>query len=56
MSRARRRTVKTLVVLGSVLAFLSAFAIWVERQALNTNDWVDTSGKLIQNEKVRANT
>jgi hypothetical protein len=46
--------VKALVVLGSVLAFLSVFAIWVERQALNTNDWVDTSGKLIQNEEVRA--
>ena len=54
MSRARRRTVKALVVLGSVLAFLSVFAIWTERQALNTNDWVDTSGRLIQNETVRA--
>jgi Short C-terminal domain len=54
MSRARRRTVKALIVLGSVLAFLSVFAIWVERQALNTNDWVDTSGRLIQNEKIRA--
>jgi hypothetical protein len=54
MSRARRRTVKALVVLGSVLAFLSVFAIWTERQALNTNDWVDTSGKLIQNETIRA--
>jgi len=54
MSRARRRTVKALVVLGSLLAFLSVFAIWTERQALNTNDWVDTSGRLIQNEKVRS--
>ena len=54
MSRARRRTVNGLVVLGSVLACLSVVAIWTERQALNTNDWVDTSGKLIQNEKVRA--
>jgi len=54
MSRARRRTVKALVVLGSVLAFLSVFAIWIERQALNTNDWVDTSGHLIQNEKIRS--
>jgi hypothetical protein len=54
MSRTRRRTVKALVVLGSVLAFLSVFAIWTERQALNTNDWVDTSGRLIQNETVRA--
>jgi len=54
MSRARRRTVKALVVLGSVLAFLSVFAIWTERQALNTDDWVDTSGRLIQNEEIRA--
>jgi hypothetical protein len=42
-----------LVVLGSLLAFLSVFAIWTERQALNTSDWVDTSGRLIQNEKIR---
>ena len=54
MSRARRRTVRALVVLGSILAFLSVFAIWIERQALNTNDWVDTSGRLIQNEEIRA--
>jgi len=53
MSRARRRTVKALVVLGSVLAFLSVFAIWVERQALNTDDWVDTSDQLIQNATIR---
>lgn len=54
MSRARRRTVKALVVLGSVLAFLSVFAIWTERQALNTDDWVDTSGRMIQNEEIRS--
>jgi hypothetical protein len=54
MSRARRRTVKALVVLGSLLAFLSVFAIWTERQALNTDDWVDTSGRLIQNQTIRA--
>jgi hypothetical protein len=53
MSRGRRRLVKALVVLGSVLAFLSVFAIWTERQALNTDDWVTTSDKLLQNETVR---
>lgn len=45
---------RALVVLGSVLAFLSVFAIWVERQALNTNDWVDTSDRLIQNDEIRS--
>lgn len=54
MSRARRRTVKGLVILGSVLAFLSVFAIWTERQALNTDDWVETSGRLIENGEIRS--
>ncbi|HEY5709076.1 MAG TPA: SHOCT domain-containing protein [Solirubrobacterales bacterium] len=53
MSRGRRRMVRILVVLGSVLAFLSVFAIWTERQALNTDDWVDTSGRLIQDPTIR---
>jgi hypothetical protein len=42
------------VVLGSLLAFLSVFAIWTERQALNTDDWVHTSGRLLENETIRA--
>jgi hypothetical protein len=54
MGRARRRTVKGLIVLGSVLAFLSVFSIWIERQALNTDDWVTTSGELLENETIRS--
>lgn len=54
MSTARRRTVKALVVLGSVLAFFSVVAIWTERQALDTDDWVATSDDLIADETVRA--
>src|SRR6478672_941978 len=54
MSRSRRRAVKALVIVGSILAFVSVFAIWVERQALNTDDWVHTSDKLIQNQKIRS--
>jgi len=53
MSRGRRRLVKALVALGSVLAFLSVFAIWTERQALDTDDWVQTSGRLIQDATIR---
>ncbi len=53
MSRGRRRLVKVLIALGSVLAFFSVFAIWTERQALNTDDWVNTSGRLIQNSTIR---
>jgi len=50
----RRRTVKGLLVLGALLAFLSVFAIWVERQALDTGEWVHTSGRLIQNATIRS--
>jgi hypothetical protein len=49
----RRRTVKALIVLGALFAFLSVFAIWVERQALDTSEWVTTSGRLIQNPTIR---
>jgi hypothetical protein len=45
--------VRALIVLGSILAFFSVFAIWTERQALNTDDWVGTSGRLIENETIR---
>jgi hypothetical protein len=45
--------VRGLVILGSILAFLSVFAIWTERQALNTDDWVDTSGRLLENKTIR---
>ena len=46
--------VRGLVILGSFLAFLSVFAIWTERQALNTDDWVHTSSRLLKNETIRS--
>jgi len=49
----RRRTVKGLIVLGALLAFLSVFSIWVERQALDTGEWVNTSGHLIRDPTIR---
>jgi len=54
MSRGRRRLVRGLVILGSFLAFLSVFAIWTERQALNTDDWVDTSGRFLEDQTIRS--
>src|SRR5262245_5175259 len=53
MSRGRRRLVKALVVVATVFAFLSVFGIWIERQALNTDDWVDTSDRLIVDHEIR---
>jgi hypothetical protein len=48
------RIVAALLVIGTLFAFLAIFSIWVNRQALNTENWVDTSGKLLQDEEVRA--
>lgn len=43
-----------LVVLGGVLTFAAIFSIWINRQALNTDNWVDTGDKLLENEAVRS--
>jgi hypothetical protein len=43
-----RRAVRILLVLATLLAFLAIFTSWIDRQALDTNEWVDTSGKLLQ--------
>ncbi len=54
LGKGRRRSVRLLLALGAVLAFLSIVSIWVERQVLDTNDFVDTSGKMLQNETIRS--
>lgn len=47
------RWATALIVLGAFLTFAAIFSIWVNRQALNTDNWVDTSTRLVQNEEVR---
>jgi hypothetical protein len=37
-----------------LVTFLAIFSIWVNRQALNTDNWVDTSTNLLQDEEVQA--
>ena len=41
------------MVLATLIAFVAIFSIWVNRQALNTDNWVDTSDRLLQNEEVQ---
>ncbi len=52
--KGHRRWAVALIVLGAILTFAAIFSIWVNRQALNTDNWVDTSTHLIQDEEVRA--
>lgn len=53
LSKARRRSIRLLIVLGAILSFLAIFSVWLERQVLNTDDWVQTSAELIEDETVR---
>jgi hypothetical protein len=47
-----RITVRILVIAATVLAFLAIFTSWVDRQALDTNEWVDTSSKLLEDKAI----
>src|SRR3954469_8939187 len=51
--RTHRFLVPTLLVLATLIGFAGAFAVWVNRQALNTDNWATTSGKLLADQKVR---
>ena len=52
--RARRHWyVTALIILATVLAFVGIFSLWVNRQALNTDNWVNTSSKLLENNAVQ---
>src|SRR5262249_8807918 len=51
--RGHPRWAVGLILLRAVPAFAAIFPIWVNRQPLNTDNWVDTSTHLIQNEEVR---
>lgn len=53
--RAPRRTLSRIcIALGSVLAVVAIFAAWADRQALNSDEWVDTSVRVIEDEEIRA--
>jgi hypothetical protein len=47
-----RIKIRILLVLASILAFLAIFTSWIDRQALDTDQWVDTSGKLLEDKAI----
>ena len=51
LEQRHRIKVRILVVLASFLAFLAIFTGWVDRQVLDTDEWVDTSGRLLEDEE-----
>jgi hypothetical protein len=46
--------VPILLALASLALFTGAFAVWVHRQALNTDNWKATSSELLADEQVQA--
>ena len=51
--RKRRGIVFTLIGVGSLIGFLAVFAIWANRQLLETDTWTNTSSKLLEDEQIR---
>jgi Short C-terminal domain len=52
-SLTRRMGIYALIVLAALLLMLSTFAVWVDRVALNTSVFTDTSTELLDDEDVR---
>jgi hypothetical protein len=52
-SKARHRTAAALLVVASLLAFVSLFAVWINRQVLNTDNWTTTSSELLADPVIR---
>jgi len=47
-----RKLSLALVIVAGVLAVFAIFSIWANRQALNTDNWVHTSDRLLRDEEV----
>jgi hypothetical protein len=54
LSRKRKLVVYTLIVLAAVIALVATLTIWVKRELLDTDNFVETSSELLQNEKVQS--
>jgi Short C-terminal domain len=53
VGRPHRKTVALLLVAATVLTFVAIFSFWVNRQAMNTDNWVDTSSELLENDEIQ---
>ena len=48
-----KRLVKALVIVASLILVIACFSAWAERQALTTDDWVNTSGRLLEDDAIQ---
>ncbi len=52
-ARSHRVLTASLVTVATILAFFACFAVWANRQALSTDNWTNTSSKLLANHAVQ---
>jgi hypothetical protein len=52
--RSRRIAVVTLLVFGTLFWTAFGLGLWAQRQALNTDNWVETSDELLENDQIRS--
>src|SRR6476620_7386928 len=52
-AESRRAVPLILINVASVIAVLASFAIWAKRQVLETDTWVDTSSRLLQDPAIQ---
>jgi hypothetical protein len=53
LRRWRRITVWVLIVLAGLIGLVSALTVWAKRQALDTDKWVATSSRLLEDDEIR---
>src|SRR5437773_1911334 len=51
--RAHRRVVAAILVVATLVGFISLFAVWAKRQLLETSTYTETSTQLLENEDIR---
>jgi hypothetical protein len=51
--RGRRIGVAALLAAATILWTVAALSVWVKRQAIDTDNWVDTGTELLEKEQVR---
>lgn len=52
--RPRRGGPITLIIIASILLLLAAFAVWANRQLLETDTWVETSTELLEDPEIQS--
>jgi hypothetical protein len=53
LSKRRKIAVWVLILLAALIGFVAALTVWVQRQALETDAWVNTSTKLLEDDEIR---